>query len=121
MIRHLLLGSALALGATAALSQQAGTPMTAEQRTKAAIAKIEELNPRLNAVIAVDPTALDQARGLDRQPPRARAAVRHADPDQGQYRDGRAAADHGGQPGAGEQRHRPRRAAGRAAARARAR
>ncbi|HST36883.1 MAG TPA: amidase [Allosphingosinicella sp.] len=41
--------------------------MTAEQRTKAALATIEELNPRLNAVIAVDPTALDQARALDRQ------------------------------------------------------
>jgi len=66
MIRHLLLGSALALSTTAALSQEGGTPMTAEQRTRAAIAKIEELNPRLNAVIAVDPTAVDQARALDR-------------------------------------------------------
>ena len=28
--------------------------------------RIAELNPRLNAVIAVDPTALDQARALDR-------------------------------------------------------
>ena len=45
--------------------------------------------------------------------------VRHADPDQGQYRDRRAAADDGGQPGARRQRHRPRRAAGRAAARGR--
>ena len=67
MIRQLLLAPALALGATAALSQQAGTPMTAEQRTKAAIARIEALNPRLNAVIAIDPTALDQARAIDRQ------------------------------------------------------
>jgi amidase len=66
MIRNLLLGSALALSATAALSQQGGTPMTAEQRTKAAIARIDELNPRLNAVIAVDPTAVVQARALDR-------------------------------------------------------
>ena len=47
--------------------------MTAEQRTRAAIARIDELNPRLNAVIAVDPTALDQARALDRHR-RARAA-----------------------------------------------
>jgi amidase len=66
MIRHLLLASALALSATAAFSQQGGTPMTAEQRTRAAIARIEQLNPRLNAVIAVDPTAVDQARALDR-------------------------------------------------------
>jgi amidase len=34
--------------------------------TRAALARIEELNPRLNAVIASDPTALDQARALDR-------------------------------------------------------
>ncbi|HYD12572.1 MAG TPA: amidase [Allosphingosinicella sp.] len=68
MIRHLILGSALALSATAALSQQGGNPVnSAESRTRAALAKIEELNPRLNAVIAVDPTALDQARSLDRQ------------------------------------------------------
>jgi amidase len=67
MIRHLLIGAALALTATAALSQQGGRPMTAEQRTKAAIVRIDALNPRLNAVIAVDPTALDQARALDRQ------------------------------------------------------
>src|SRR4029450_13746129 len=33
---------------------------------KAALARIEKLNPRLNAVIATDPTALDQARTLDR-------------------------------------------------------
>src|SRR5690349_10136698 len=68
MIRHLILGSALTLSATAALSQPGGTPVTsAESRTRAALARIEELNPRLNAVIATDPTALDQARSLDRQ------------------------------------------------------
>src|ERR1700741_1924727 len=68
MIRKLILGSALALGATAALSQQGGTNVTsAESRTRASLRKIQELNPRLNAVIATDPTALDQARSLDRQ------------------------------------------------------
>jgi amidase len=76
MIRYLLLGSALALNATAALSQQGGMPMTAEQRTRAAIARIDELNPRLNAVIAVDPTALDQARALDLQARRAARQTR---------------------------------------------
>jgi len=74
MIRHLLIGSALALTATAALSQQRSDAMSAERRTHAAIAKIEELNPRLSAVIAVDPTALDQARALDR-PRRARGPL----------------------------------------------
>ena len=38
----------------------------AEARTRAALERIAALNPRLNAVIAVDPTALDQARALDR-------------------------------------------------------
>ena len=68
MIRHLLIGSALALTASAALSQtETSMPAsTAESRTRAAIERIEALNPRLNAVIAVDPTALDQARSLDR-------------------------------------------------------
>jgi amidase len=41
-------------------------PQSAETRARASLQKIEELNPRLNAVIAVDPTALDQARALDR-------------------------------------------------------
>ncbi|HTU10383.1 MAG TPA: amidase [Allosphingosinicella sp.] len=68
MIRHLILGSALALSATAAVSQQGERRMqTAEERTRAALARIEDMNPRLNAVIAVDPTALAQARTLDRR------------------------------------------------------
>jgi amidase len=70
MIRSLLIGSALALTASAALPQtEAGMPATkasAEARTRAALRRIGELNPRLNAVIATDPTALDQARTLDR-------------------------------------------------------
>jgi amidase len=67
MIRHLLIGSALALTATAALPQsEAPMPTTAEARTRAALDRIQELNPRLNAVIATDPTAIDQARALDR-------------------------------------------------------
>jgi amidase len=41
---------------------------SAEARTRTALERIAELNPRLNAVIAVDPTALDQARALDSQP-----------------------------------------------------
>lgn len=59
--------SAILIGATLvaapAIAQQSG----AEEQTRAAIARIEALNPRLNAVIAIDPTALDQARALDRQ------------------------------------------------------
>ena len=67
MIRHLLLGSAVALTATAALPQsEAPMTTTAEARTRAALDRIQQLNPRLNAVIATDPTAIDQARALDR-------------------------------------------------------
>ena len=43
-----------------------GTATTAEQNTTSAIARVGALNPRVNAVIALDPTALDQARALDR-------------------------------------------------------
>jgi len=42
------------------------TQGTAEERTRIALSRIEALNPAVNAVIAVDPTALDQARSLDR-------------------------------------------------------
>jgi amidase len=68
MIRPLLIGATLALAATAAAAQ--GDPrmtQSAEARTRAAIRQIERLNPRLNAVIAVDPTAIAQARAIDRQ------------------------------------------------------
>ena len=50
----------------AEISAPAIDPASAEGRTAAALDRIGELNPRLNAVIAVDPTALDQARALDR-------------------------------------------------------
>ena len=124
MIRHLLIGSALALTATAALPQSEApmsTAASAEARTRAALERIEELNPRLNAVIAVDPTAIDQARALDRirrargplfgMPVLIKDNIETTGP----------LPTTAGQPGAGGQRHRPRRAAGRAAARARAR
>ncbi|HEY0132406.1 MAG TPA: amidase [Allosphingosinicella sp.] len=39
---------------------------SATANTKAALKRIKALNPRINAVIAVDPTALGQARTLDR-------------------------------------------------------
>jgi amidase len=39
----------------------------AERETRAAIARIQKLNPRINAVIALEPGAIEQARALDRQ------------------------------------------------------
>ncbi len=63
MLRHLLLASALVLPATAAPAQQR---QSAVHQTRAAIERVEALEPRVNAVIALDPTALDSARALDR-------------------------------------------------------
>ena len=59
---------ALALGACAAAPERPAefsSTATAEANTQAALARIRLLNPKLNAVIATDPTALDQARSLD--------------------------------------------------------
>ena len=39
----------------------------AEANTLAAIGRIERLNPQIHAVIALDPTAIDQARAIDRR------------------------------------------------------
>jgi amidase len=38
---------------------------TAESATKAAITRVQTIDPRIHAVIALDPTALDKARGID--------------------------------------------------------
>lgn len=40
---------------------------TAEASTREAIAQIQSIDPKIHAVIALDPTALDQARAIDRQ------------------------------------------------------
>ena len=64
--RIVLLTAALFAGAAAISASNAQTPDSAEAQTRAALQRIEALNPRVNAVIAVDPTALDQARTLDR-------------------------------------------------------
>jgi amidase len=63
MLRHLLLASAIILPAAAAPAQR---PQSAVDQTRAAIQRVEALEPRVNAVIALDPTALDSARALDR-------------------------------------------------------
>jgi amidase len=60
---------AIALLATAASAQRApefSSSESATANTKAALKRIKALNPRVNAVIALDPTAMDQARSLDR-------------------------------------------------------
>ncbi len=52
---------------TAAVPAAAQPAGPAETATRAAVARIEALNPRVNAVLAIDPTAIDAARSLDRQ------------------------------------------------------
>ncbi len=59
-----MIAAGMAAGAVQAATPAAGP---AEANTRAAMARVATLNPRVNAVIAVDPTALDQARALDRQ------------------------------------------------------
>lgn len=51
----------------AALPAAAQSAGPAETATRAAIARIEALNPKVNAVLALDPTAIDAARSIDRQ------------------------------------------------------
>lgn len=42
-----------------------GAAQSAEAATKAAIAQVQVIDPRVHAVLALDPTALDQARAID--------------------------------------------------------
>jgi amidase len=71
MIRYALLAGMFMVAGCATVPEavvpQAG-PQTgvAEANTAAAIERIEALNPRLNAVIAIEPAALDEARAMDR-------------------------------------------------------
>ncbi|HEY0112586.1 MAG TPA: amidase [Allosphingosinicella sp.] len=43
---------------------------SAQENTTAALRRIAEVNPLVNAVLAVDPTAMEQARAIDRLPAR---------------------------------------------------
>lgn len=60
--------AALLLSTAAAAQKEAdfSSSASATENTRAALKRIKALNPRVNAVIAVDPTAMDQARTLDR-------------------------------------------------------
>jgi amidase len=61
-MRAILLATLLASASPALAAPPVGA---AQANTAAAITRIKALNPRLNAVIAIDPTALDQAKALD--------------------------------------------------------
>jgi len=56
-------GIAAIAAAPAAWGQQPGP---AEANTRAALVRIQRLNPIVGAVLAVDPTAIDQAQRVDR-------------------------------------------------------
>jgi len=63
-MRYLVLATAVSLVAVPASAQQ---PPSAEANVRAALERIARIDPQLHSVIAVDPTAIDQARSLDRQ------------------------------------------------------
>ena len=50
----------------AVLAAASSPAMSAEAATRAAIARVHALDRQIHAVIALDPTALDQARAIDR-------------------------------------------------------
>jgi amidase len=62
--RGWLLSAATLLVAGVFVAQCFG--QTAEEATKKAIARVQSIDPQIHAVIALDPTALDQARNIDR-------------------------------------------------------
>lgn len=69
LMRHvplILAGMSALLPVSAQGASRPPVPLpSAETETRAAIARIEQINPKINAVIALDPTALDAARALD--------------------------------------------------------
>ena len=61
-MRHLFIATALAAGATSTAIAQL---RPAEANVRAALERIARIDPSLHSVIAVDPTAIDQARRVD--------------------------------------------------------
>src|SRR6202789_1156998 len=51
----------------AVLAAAPGAGTSAEAATEAAISRVQAVDPQIHAVIALDPTALDQARAIDRR------------------------------------------------------
>ena len=63
-MRKVAAALAIAICSSSATGQVSGVA-TSEQMTREALAAIQRLNPALHAVIAVDPTAIEQARRID--------------------------------------------------------
>jgi amidase len=64
-MRHLLVTTALIVATASAAAAQ---PRPAEVNVRAALERIARIDPQLHSVIAVDPTAIDQARRVDASP-----------------------------------------------------
>src|SRR3954451_22447793 len=62
-MRHLIVTTMLTLCAASHVSAQ--QPRSAESNVRAALERIARIDPQLHSVIAVDPTAIDQARRVD--------------------------------------------------------
>ena len=62
-MRHLVVTSVVAIAAASAGA--AAPPLPAETNTRAALERIARIDTQLHSVIAVDPTAIDQARRVD--------------------------------------------------------
>jgi amidase len=62
-MRHLIVTTALALAASPAAGAQA--PLPAEANVRAALERIAHVDPQLHSVLAIDPTAIDQAKRVD--------------------------------------------------------
>jgi amidase len=59
--------AAVVAGLAAAPSSGSNSTLSAVAATEAAIARVRQVDPKVHAVIALDPTALDQARAIDRR------------------------------------------------------
>lgn len=57
----------LAVGTQSDAPRQSRATTTAEAATRAAIARVRAIDPKIHAVIAIDPTAISQARAIDRK------------------------------------------------------
>jgi amidase len=64
-MRRSLVTVALFIAAPSALAAQLSPPLPAEANVRAALERIARIDPQLHSVIAVDPTAIDQAKRVD--------------------------------------------------------
>jgi amidase len=66
-LRVLACAIVCAVIAAQSIAQSSEAAQSAEAATNTAIAKVKSIDPKIHAVIALDPTALEQARAIDRR------------------------------------------------------